>query len=162
MTNRTRTGLLGVLALMAFGLPGLGCNRVGDEPKMGEAIILVTGTTVAGASAADVTVDVVATINFSVEDRNTSGTSNPVFNSVKFTSFTINWAGGSFLPGAGIPDSTSFPVGSMDNTITIDLISGGAKPPAGFGDIAQFHFVGEDLIGRAVEFDANVPVVITP
>ncbi len=161
MTSRTRTGLLAVLSLIVLGLPGLGCNQTGKNPKMGEALIVVTGTGVTGNSAADVTADVEASIGFTVFDRNTSTTSNVVLNGVKFTSFTVAWDGGLFPPAAGIPDDTFFQIGDT-GSFTIAIIPAGVKPPAGTVDTARFSFMGEDVIGRPVEFNAKVPVEIVP
>jgi hypothetical protein len=161
MRNVRRTIRPAALLALVLLLPGMGCNDVGEDPEIAEAVILVTGITFAGTSAAAVTQDVVATIEFKVEDR--TGTGKFFVNSVTFTNFTVT-----FLPpwgifdGVGIANSVSFLVGSSGNKLILDLIPAGAKPPAGSVLIAGVSFDGADLNGRTVTLDATVNFAITP
>ncbi len=150
-------------AFLAFALlfAVMGCNDVSEDPEIAEAIILVTGITYTGNSAAATTKDVVATIEFSVEDR--TGTANPVFNSVTFTNFTVTYlAPWGIFDGTGLANSVAFQVGSTGNKLLLDLIPAGAKPPAGSVLIASASFDGEDLNGRAVSLDATLNFAIEP
>jgi hypothetical protein len=161
MMSPSRNTTLAALAALAVTLGAAGCNRVGDDPEIGEAIILATAITTAGTSVAATTTDVTATITFSVEDRN--GSSDPVFNSVTFSDFTVTYSA-VFAPASGVTSTVSFLVGSVDNSMTVTLIPAASKGMLAAGTVilADVHFNGVDLIGREVDFDVSVAIGMTP
>ncbi|MBI4169936.1 MAG: hypothetical protein HY510_08370 [Acidobacteria bacterium] len=162
MRSPSRNTTLAALAALAVTLGAAGCNRVGDDPEIGEALILATAITTAGTSVAATTTDVTATITFSVEDRN--GSSDPVFNSVTFTDFTVTYSPALAAPASGVTSSVSFLVGSVGNTMTVTLIPAALKAGLAAGTVilADIRFNGADLIGRAVTFDVSVAIGMTP
>jgi hypothetical protein len=156
VTGRTlRLAVLGVALLAA----GAGCNDIGNEGDVAEAVVLVTGVSVAGAGAGD-GLNTSVTLSLTVEDR-TGGYAESFFNDVVFTVYSVV-----FSPTLVVPDVTGavnsgyVPVGGTA-TLTLDIVTSGMEA-AGATVIGTVSVTGHDVNGRPVNFSHPVAVTFTP
>ncbi len=151
----------------ALVLHGVSCSRVGNANQASDAIIAITQISYDGQSVADTTKDVTATIVFDVVKRNKSTIfpGDPNLNAVSFTTITLTYDPPfTALSGSGVSSNVSFPLGSTSNKIVLDIMPEAAKVAAGAGaGLTLFaHLNGEDLLGRPVDLDTPLTVLLIP
>ena len=155
--SSTRLTTLAVVALLLAATAS--CNN-SDDPETGEAVILVTGITMAGLSVASAD-DTTATMALAVMDRN--GHSTSFFNDVNFTDFTVTYTPSGLVPDVIGQISTGFcAMGSTDCTLTLVMVASASKPAAGTVVFSDVQVDGEDAGGRPVSFEAKAPLRFIP
>ncbi len=165
MMKVSRNTVYAALAVLAFALPGIGCNDIGEQADNAEAVPEVTAVAVAGeslASAADVTV----TLTVIIKDR--TGTATSFFNDVTFTDYSVEYAlvggAGPVPPNvAGVVNSGFVAVGSSaDLVLTMILAADKAGIAAGTLLQGDVKVNGHDNLDRPVTFTHPVNMFIVP
>ncbi len=147
---------LAVVALALLAIPS--CNSVSEEPERAEAVVLVTAISYTGTSLASGT-DVVADLGFAVKDRN--GGSGSFFNEVTFSNYTVTYFGVLADPPPGIIDTVYFPINSTGNLV-LTILPAASKPGATGTVAGLLQVTGQDVIGNAVSFEAQLAVQFIP
>jgi len=165
MMRVSRNTVYAALAVLAFALPGIGCNDIGDQGDNAEAVPVVTAVAMAGeslASAADVTV----TLTVLIKDR--TGTATSFFNDVTFTDYSIEYAlvggAGPVSPNvAGVVNSGFVAVGSSV-ALNLTMILAADKAGIASGTLLQgdVKVNGHDNLDRPVTFTHPVNISIVP
>lgn len=165
MMKVSRNTVYAALAVLAFALPGIGCNDIGEQGDNAEAVPEVTAVAVAGesqASAADVT----ATLTVIIKDR--TGTATSFFNDVTFTDYSVVYAlvggAGPVPPNvAGVVNSGFVAVGSsVALNLTMILVADKAGIAAGTLLQGDVKVNGHDNLDRPVTFNHPVNISIVP
>lgn len=165
MMKVSRNTVYAALAALAFALPGIGCNDIGDQGDNAEAVPEVTAVAVAGESLAS-TADVTATLTVLVKDR--TGTATSFFNDVTFTDYTVQYAlvgGGGPVPPdvTGVINSGFTAVGSStDLVLTMILAADKAGIAAGTLIQGDVKVNGHDNLDRPVTLTHPVNISIIP
>ena len=162
MMKASRNTVYAALAVLAFALPGIGCNDIGDQGDNAEAVPVVTAVAVAGESLASA--DVTVTLTVEIKDR--TGTATSFFNDVTFTDYSVAYAliGG---PGpvppnvAGVVNSGFVAVGSSV-ALNLTMILAIDKPAAGTLIQGDVKVNGHDNLDRPVTFTHPVNISIVP
>lgn len=155
--NTLRAACVGGALLLA----ALGCNDVGQEGDIGEAVPLVTAVTIAGQGAAD-GLDTSVSLSVFLKDR--TGNAGSFFNEVLFTDFQVVFtllggAGPAPLSGAGLINGGYTAIGGTA-TIDMQVVLSGTEP-TGSTVAADIRVSGHDTLGRPVAFEHRVIILFT-
>lgn len=155
MGRTLRAAAVGVALLAA----GVACNDLGNEGDRAEAVVLVTGSAVAGASAAD-GLNTSVTLSLTVEDR-TGSAAGSFFNDVVFQSYSVVFTPTLVVPDiTGVVNSGYVPIGSTAS-LALDVVTSGMEA-AGSTVMANIGVAGQDVNGRPVTFSTLVAITFTP
>jgi hypothetical protein len=162
MTDALRNTLRAACVGGALLVAALGCNDIGREGDIAEAVPLVTDVAISGQGAAD-GLDTVVSLTVKIEDR-TGGGASSFFNEVLFTDYEVTFT---LLSGAGpAPAAVTGLINSgyvpMGGTITLDLeVVAEGSEPSGSSVAADIRVNGHDLLGRPVAFEHRVIIEFT-
>ena len=161
MSRSSSSTLTAVLAALLLALPGTACNDIGDEPSRAEAVVIVTGVTIANQSVTSIN-DTTATLDLKVENRGV-GVPSSFFNDVTFTNYSVAFAPTGVVPDipAGAIGSGYVPMGGTASLLLI-MVPVSSKPAAGTTVVGDVKVEGHDVLGNPLSFDAQVAITFTP
>jgi hypothetical protein len=152
LRNALRAACVGGFLLLA----ALGCNDVGKEGDIGEAVPLVTLVAISGEGAGD-GLDTVVSLTVLLQDR--TGKASSFFNQVLFTNYQVTFtllAGGGPAPAAAAGRSNAgYTAVGGSATLDLAVVASGGEP-AGSTVAADIRVNGQDLLGRPVAFEHRV------
>lgn len=154
MRSPKRKTLIAGLAAVTLALGGSACNDLGNDPRIADAYVQLTGITFTGTSLADME-PVVAHIVF---DMNFRG------DSTDLTKAQVEFGAGTFTssfspPGIILPNTVEFYCPSKDNEMLLTVMGA----PALGGYAMSVHFDGKDNTnGRPVSFDVDLAWTVGP
>ncbi|MEK7798279.1 MAG: hypothetical protein AAB297_00490 [Acidobacteriota bacterium] len=165
MMKASRNTVYAALAVLAFALPGIGCNDIGEQGDNAEAVPVVTAVAVAGESLASLA-DVTVALTVEIKDR--TGTATSFFNDVTFTDYSVAYAlvgGAGPVPpnDAGVVNSGFVAVGSSV-VLNLTMILAADKAGIASGTLIQgdVKVNGHDNLDRPVTFTHPVNIKIVP
>jgi hypothetical protein len=162
MRAASRNTLRAACAGGALLVAALGCNDIGREGDIGEAVPLVTAVSISGQGSADGS-DTIVSLTVTLEDR-TGGGASSFFNDVLFTDFEVTFtllSGGGPEPPAvtGLINAGYVPVGGT-TTLDLRVVAEGSEP-SGSIVAADIRVNGHDVLGRPVAFEHQVIIEFT-
>ncbi|MGH9748764.1 MAG: hypothetical protein ACRD5D_05060 [Candidatus Polarisedimenticolia bacterium] len=159
LKSTLRAACAGVALLLVALLPG--CNDIGDDGDIAEAVPVVTAVAITGAGAAD-GLDTTVGLTVFLKDR-TGGKAGSFFNEVIFTDYSVTFtllSGGAAPANATGLINTGFTAVGSSVVLGLVVVLSGSEP-AGSTVAADLHVTGHDVNGRPINLDHQVIIIFT-